>query len=384
MKKFWAVILVIAVLSCVAIILAFRTDMPTPDAVEIHYIVNTAMENESAREAAIMQTEFLINVFEDMDNARRNRDNALQILLFLILSSFVIVSISIYLYCEKNILSPFRKIQNFANRIAVGNLDVPLEMDKNNIFGAFTESFDLMREELRTAKENESKANKSKKELIASLVHDINTPVASVKSAIDILRLKSNDENEKKMLDSANKKLEQIDTLITELFHSTLEELQELKVTPHEIQSTEVCRLISQADFEKRVKPFTIPDCIVFADLLRLQQVFDNIIKNSYKYARTDIVINSYIEEEYLFIEIKDFGTGVQEKELPLLTSKYFRGKNTEKTDGYGLGLYLSKYFMEKMAGGLCPENHDKGFMVIIMLRLTGVNMGINCETKKI
>ena len=158
-----------------------------------------------------------------------------------------------------------------------------MEIDKSNLFGAFTESFDLMREELKTARENENKANKSKKELAASLVHDITTPVASVRSAMDILRLKTSDDGDMKILGSANKKLMQIDTLITDLFHSTLEELQELKVVPNEIQSTEICELIRQADYEKRTMAFGVPDCIVLADSLRLQQVFDNIIKNSYK-----------------------------------------------------------------------------------------------------
>jgi K+-sensing histidine kinase KdpD len=101
--------------------------------------------------------------------------------------------------------------------------------------------------------------------------------------------------------------------------------------------------------------------------------VFDNIIKNAYKYADTNISINAFIEEEHLFIEIKDFGNGVSEKELPHITSKFYRGKNAEKKDGYGLGLYLAKYFMEKMAGGLCPENHGDGFMIVVMLRLAGV-----------
>jgi K+-sensing histidine kinase KdpD len=67
-----------------------------------------------------------------------------------------------------------------------------------------------------------------------------------------------------------------------------------------------------------------------------------------------------------------DFGSGVPEKELPFLTGKFYRGKNTEKTDGYGLGLYLAKYFMENMNGGLCPENRENGFMIVIMLRLAG------------
>jgi signal transduction histidine kinase len=346
--------------------------MPAPDSVAIHYTIQTSMESDSAQEAVILQTTFLTQAFEDMDAARRSRDNFLQIFMCLIILLFVITVIFICLYFENRIMTPFRRLQKFAHLIAAGNLDMPLEMDKSNIFGAFTESFDLMREELRIARENENKANKSKKELVASLVHDITTPVASVKSALDILRLKISEESDIKTLDSANKKLEQIDTLMTDIFHSTLKELQELKVTVCEIQSSEIRGFIEQADYEKRVKQFMIPDCILLADSLRLQQVFDNIIKNSYKYADTDISINTFFEEEYLYIEIKDFGSGVPEKELPLLTGKYYRGENTDKTDGYGLGLYLSKYFMEQMAGGLYPENHENGFMVIVMLRLAG------------
>lgn len=375
MKKSFVIILIMAFIGLLTVFLAFRVDTPYPDAVAIHYAMQTAMESGSVQEAITMQTRFLIQAFEDMDTARRNRDNALQISMYLFICAVVIMGVLFYLYCERKIIAPFRKLKSFAVRIAAGNLDVPLEMDKGNLFGAFTESFDLMRDELRVAKENEYKANKSKKELVASLVHDIITPVASIMSVMDVLRLKITGENEINMLDSANKKLEQIETLITDLFHSTLEELQELKVTPSEIQSTNIYEIVSQADFDKCVKPFIIPDCIVLADSLRLQQVFDNVIKNSYKYAGTDISINAFIEEDYLFIEIRDFGKGVPERELPLLTGKFYRGQNTEKTDGYGLGLYLARYFMEQMAGGLCPENHESGFMVVLMLRLAGSDM---------
>ena len=375
MKKALIAFVAMGVIGFIAVFLAFRGDILVPDYVAIHYATHSAMEAGSVREATIMQIDFLTQSFSEMDGARRNRDIALQTFLYLLILAFVAGGVSLYLYYEQRVIKPFHKLQNFAGRIASGNLDVPLEMDKYNLFGAFSESFDLMREELRSAKENENKANKSKKELVASLVHDILTPVASVRSAMDLLRLKANDENEIKLLDSANKKLEQIDTLITNMFHATLEELQELKVTPHEVQSIEVHDFISQADYEKRVRSFSIPDCIILADSLRLQQVFDNIIKNSYKYADTDIDINAYIEEEHLFIEIRDFGSGVLEKELSLITSKFYRGKNTGKTDGYGLGMYLSKYFMEQMTGGLYPENYDDGFMVVITLKLAGVDM---------
>ncbi len=60
----------------------------------------------------------------------------------------VILGIYTY-YLNKRMLQPFRTLQRFANRVAGGDLDFPLEMDRHNNFGIFTESFDLMRTELK-------------------------------------------------------------------------------------------------------------------------------------------------------------------------------------------------------------------------------------------
>jgi len=173
MKKYLVMILAVATIGSVLIYLSFKTEMPTPNTVDIYYGIQTFMENNSPKEAAILQALLINNIIEDIYIITQNRNKNLQILLYLILLAFIIIAILMYVYCERKILSPFRKLQKFAHHITAGNLDIQLTMDKNNVFGAFTESFDIMRDELRLAKENENKANKSKKELIASLAHDI-------------------------------------------------------------------------------------------------------------------------------------------------------------------------------------------------------------------
>ena len=55
-------------------------------------------------------------------------------------------------YVDLNVVRPFGKMKEFAAQVAQGNLDEPLLMEKNRMFGLFSESFDLMREELRAAK----------------------------------------------------------------------------------------------------------------------------------------------------------------------------------------------------------------------------------------
>lgn len=97
-----------------------------------------------------------------------------------------VICIGYFVYLDRAIIKPFQKLEGFAQCVAGGNLDIPLTMDRQNLFGAFTESFDIMRSELRKARMAEAKANASKKELVAKLSHDIKTPVASIKAASEV------------------------------------------------------------------------------------------------------------------------------------------------------------------------------------------------------
>jgi signal transduction histidine kinase len=279
-----------------------------------------------------------------------------------------IICLAYAVYIDRVIFRPFRKLQSFARHVADGKLDMILEMDKGNRFGAFTESFDLMREELNRARENERIASQSKKELVASLSHDIKTPIASIKAVCELMYVKSSDEIEKNQLEVINSKADQINTLITNLFNATLEELQQLKVTTTEKSSQLLYDLIKNADYNNQVSIARIPECIVVVDELRLAQVFDNLISNSYKYAGTSIEASFYIRGKYLEIAVKDYGLGVDVNERPLLFNKFYRAKNSVGKSGAGLGLYISKYLMSKMSGEIDCQNLEAGFVIILKL----------------
>ena len=273
------------------------------------------------------------------------------------------------LIIQKKILKPFQTLNSFAKNIAAGNLDIPLPMDKENAFGAFTESFDLMRTELITAKENEYKANTSKKELVASLSHDIKTPVASIKAISELMSVTATDSKTKKQLETINAKADQINLLISNMFHATLEELEELKVTNSTISSQLISDMLLHADYQKAADIGPIPECLILTDPLRLSQVLDNIISNSYKYAGTRICITFHLASA-LLIDITDYGPGVLPEELPLLTHKYFRGINSKTEQGTGIGLYISAYFMNRMGGSLEFSNSKEGFTARLIIKL--------------
>lgn len=271
-----------------------------------------------------------------------------------------------FFYIQCKIIKPFRKLKRFAERIAKGNLDIPLEMDRHNLFGAFTESFDIMRSELKKARIAEARANTSKKELVAKLSHDIKTPVASIKAASEVGAALSPNEKNRKNYEQIIQKADQINTLVTNLFSATLEELHELSVTPSDLKSEELRTLLENADYLHRAVIPSVPDCMLFADKLRLQQVFDNIFTNSYKYTNTKINVTISSKENYLTVSIEDYGGGIDESELPLIKEKFKRGSNTKNIEGAGLGLYISNYCMEKMQGRLDIENGLTGLKATV------------------
>ncbi|WP_058304254.1 HAMP domain-containing sensor histidine kinase [Gorillibacterium timonense] len=278
------------------------------------------------------------------------------------------------LYLNKNVLRPFSKMQRFARHIAKGDLDLPLEMDRNHLFGAFTESFDMMREELAVARQNEYLANKSKKELVAGLSHDIKTPVASIKAITELMLINVADEKTERQLQTLYSKADQIDQLVTDMFHSTLEELNELKVNITEESSELLNEIIRNADYSGVITAQPVPSCLLAVDAIRLQQVVDNVVHNARKYAGTGVAVSFLIREGFLEAEFADGGPGVEEEELPLLFHQYYRGSRAVNQSGAGLGLYLSRHLMRRMQGEIECYNRPDGFTVKLIIPLTGTN----------
>ena len=94
----------------------------------------------------------------------------------------------------------------------------------------------------------------------------------------------------------------------------------------------------------------------------------DNIVNNANKYAGTDLWIKYTEEDNGLLITIRDKGPGVDDEDLLFITRKFYKGKNGEKHNGAGLGLYLADYFMREMGGSFNCYN-DQGFVIDLFLR---------------
>lgn len=332
-----------------------------------------------------------------------------QILHFLIVFWAIVLLIGYFLigFIYYTQIKPIREMESYASEIAKGNLETALPIHRNNMFGGFTESFDLMREELKSAKKRELAAEHAKRELVAELSHDLKTPVATIQATCEVLDMKykknqitlqkelseaeSNEvkdeiraeikENES-MLEKVGfiaNKSETINTLVQNVFRATLDDMQEIKVEPVEADSRIIENYFSGlTDYGNIILENHIPECLVYIDKLRMEQVVDNIVGNSFKYAGTDIHVSfeeigdvpskDKAKTSFIKIRIKDDGPGVPEEELPLVVEKYYRGSDVKEKNGYGLGLYLVNWYMEKQGGGMEYYN-DNGFVVELLIK---------------
>lgn len=315
-----------------------------------------------------------IIIYNDLEEIQTDRKNFIIIILSIATLLQFITSVLYAVYLNKTIVKPFSKLKGFAERVAVGNLDIPLEMDRHNLFGAFTESFDIMRSELKKARLAEAQAQQSKKELVAKLSHDIKTPVASIKAVSEVGLAVTANEKDKANYTRIIIKADQINTLVTNLFTATLEELQKITVKPTDMESRKIKTMLENADYLHRADIPDIPECLAYADGLRLQQVFDNIFANSYKYADTEIFVTAEKSDGKIIIAIEDRGGGVPETELATLKEKFKRGSNSANTEGAGLGLYISDYFMREMNGELNIKNGARGLKATVIISLSGKN----------
>ena len=278
------------------------------------------------------------------------------------------------------VAKPIREFEGFAGEVAKGNLEVQLPRRRLNLFGNFTESFDLMREELRDSREREVRANKAMREMAAGLSHDIKTPVSTIRAACEVLEAKYPEQEDlQQKVSVISAKTNTINELVNNLFHTTLEELEELPVTTSEVSAARIEGFFADMNQQGDILfDNHIPECLVCMDPIRMEQAVDNVVSNSRKYAGTDIHV-SFDEVEsaggeagnsprFIRITVRDAGPGVPEEELAQITGKYFRGSNAAGQVGCGLGMYLVKWYMEKQGGGLEYYN-DRGFVVELLVR---------------
>ena len=353
------------------------TDGSTPDAgtnAAVELLARSAAERSLAAPVVVDGALVGVVVVDDRANAAlRAGRTRLAVVASAALVAVLAPALVAAALLHRRVVAPFRRLEAFAHRVARGDLDRALPMDRGNVFGAWSESFDLMRTELRAARAREQEARASKERLVADIGHDIRTPLATITATAELIRATTADAGQDERLALVVRQAHRIDSLVTDLVRTHGADDPALALAPVELPAERLAPILTECDHRRLVHLAPLPQALVRIDPGRLAQVVGNVVANSYKYAGTRIDATARVlpDEPFLELRLADHGPGAPEAELALLTRRGHRGPNAEGTPGQGLGLHTAADLMERMGGGLDLSLGDDGGLVVgLMLPL--------------
>jgi signal transduction histidine kinase len=318
------------------------------------------------------QIRALKNSIKEEDRSDYHEIATTFIILYVVCMLFIVM---VFLYIYIIVLRPFKKMEQFADRIAMGDFSVDLKYQRKNMFGAFTWAFDHMKREIIKARSGEKEAIENNKTVIATLSHDIKTPIASIRAYAEGLEasMDSSLERKERYIRVIMNKCDEVTELTNDLFLHSLSDLNKLKVQEEEIHMEE---LLSQAIDELAGEhgnirmEHEVVSGKVLGDKKRLVQVIENIVNNAHKYADGPVniwTVNN-IDEGLYEIHIKDHGPGINPKDMPFIFEKFYRGDNAKEQPGAGLGLYIAHYIMNQMKGEIKLMNQSDGLEAVLFM----------------
>lgn len=325
-------------------------------------------------EEASKKADELINQIRAENIGDKNYESR-KILIMFLLCVLAIILVFFYIYIK--ILKPFDELKSFAGQIALGNLDVELKYKRVNVFGDFTWAFDHMRTELINARMNEQSAIENNKTVIASLSHDIKTPIASIRGYAEalIMNMDTDKERRRRYADVIIKKCDEVAKITNDMFIHSLHNLDHLVIKKEKVKLGEVIK--------ETLNDMNVSNDIVIrgeilnadidnADKNRICQVIGNIITNARKYAPDGgIEIRTKLEDGIYILSIRDFGKGIDDEDMPFIFDKFYRGKNVRNESGAGLGLFIVRYIMEQMGGRVELKNSNDGLEVNLIFYIS-------------
>jgi two-component system sensor histidine kinase KdpD len=226
-------------------------------------------------------------------------------------------------------------------------------------------------------------ADKLRGAMLASLSHDLRTPLASILGAATSLRAYPDmygPAQRAEMLTTLQEEAERLDRFVGNLLDMSRLEAGVLGVKdepayiPEIVESAvkRLARLIKDHRVDRDV-PDDLP--LANADPLLLEQALVNLLDNAAKYtpAGSVIRIRGSVRGGGVELTVEDDGPGIPAHEIPHIFDKFYRAKaGDQKVAGTGLGLAVAKGFVEAMRGTLdaATKRHGRGAIFTITLPL--------------
>ncbi|WP_165820824.1 ATP-binding sensor histidine kinase [Pueribacillus theae] len=236
-----------------------------------------------------------------------------------------------------------------------------------------TEQLETAYGHLEKANQDLAEAEKSRRQFISDISHDLRSPIASVQGYIEAILDGVIDGKEEQMhyLKRSHERLLTLNGMIHDLFelakleakgmsfdmeyllaHQLFEHLR--KQFEHDVMSANLKfgSYIDKASFDN-------DDPLIEVDIRRIEQVVQNLVSNAIKYTESgEICFQLRFDrqkQEIIFI-VKDTGTGIPKDELPFLFDRFYT-KPSKRKEGHGLGLAICKGIIEFHHGEITVES---------------------------
>lgn len=215
----------------------------------------------------------------------------------------------------------------------------------------------------------EKKISQLREDFIATLTHDLKTPILGAQKALESLKIGTLGElsdEQKNTIDalerSTKRQVELIDNLQLAYKQDNMGvELSLSKVNMDDLIADVLTELQSIA-LERMIKltySCKKAPSPILGDSFQLKRIFANLIHNALNYtpAGGEVSISLFELKNELKIEVCDNGPGISDKDLELIFSRFYRSENTKNIAGTGLGLYLSYQITKAHRGKIWAEN---------------------------
>ncbi len=238
---------------------------------------------------------------------------------------------------------------------------------------------------LQIAIERERELNRFKTQFVSLASHQFRTPLATIRSSIDLLDLKMESEalNDSYVAFFHKHKtiMAEETTRMTELMENILDigrieegkiELSKKKLSFKRFMDEFVTSNSEPNGQQRKLKYlFDSPDQIVNIDEILLRNILRNVVSNAFKYSENrqapELTISCY--DHTYFITIKDYGIGIPEKDQPFIFQSFFRASNAKAFTGSGLGLMIAQKLIILHGGDIdIKSKMNRGSTVTIKL----------------
>ncbi|QHE52362.1 ATP-binding protein [Pontibacillus sp. HMF3514] len=276
------------------------------------------------------------------------------------------------------ITRPLVRMKRATEELMKGNMKVSLGYKRSDELGQLANSIVILAEDLERLKEE-------RKEFLASISHELRTPITYIKGYANIASRETlSDQERERYLRILKEESEHLTLLIKNLFELAKMDQNQFVIYKENVYICEIVQKVNEKMtplFKDKQISFHIscdPDLQVDVDPERFHQVLINLIDNAINHSGklSDIRLNvERSKPGFITISISDDGNGIPKEELPFIFERLYRVDKSRSRNlgGSGLGLSIVKEIIEKHGGRVYAESElEKGTTISIELQEDG------------